>query len=31
MKQTSAAEVERAVRARPDAGDLLDEFHRLES
>jgi hypothetical protein len=31
MKQTSAAEVERAVRARPDAGDLLDEFHTLES
>jgi hypothetical protein len=31
MKQTTAAEVERAVGARADGGDLLDEFHRLAS
>jgi len=31
MRQTSGAEVARALTGRRDAGDLLDEFHRLGS
>ena len=31
MKQTSVAEVERALNGRADTGDLLEEFHRLAS